>query len=116
MVFATEKQHINRLGEDEPGEDKPIFSDATRQIRIVALFFNKNRCTNGLVPTPSCPSICPRPLLLQCVLNCINFSAAVVVVHVVDQEVEILKLCKSIVEDGPDLFSLHKPSVDAPFR
>lgn len=32
------------------------------------------------------------------------------------QEVEILKLCKSIVEDGPDLFSLHKPSVDAPFR
>lgn len=34
----------------------------------------------------------------------------------VEQEVEILKLCKSIVEDGPDLFSLHKPSVDAPFR
>lgn len=31
------------------------------------------------------------------------------------EEVEILKLCKSIVEDGPDLFSLHKPSLDAPF-
>lgn len=38
------------------------------------------------------------------------------VVNIVSQEVEVLKLCKSIVEDGPDLFSLHKPSVDAPFR
>eukprot|EP00752_Nemacystus_decipiens_P001892 g1822.t1 len=31
------------------------------------------------------------------------------------EEVETLKLCKSIVDDGPDLFSLHKPTVDAPF-
>ncbi|CAM9155912.1 unnamed protein product, partial [Hapterophycus canaliculatus] len=31
------------------------------------------------------------------------------------QEVELLKLYESIVEEGPDLFSLHEPSVDAPF-
>eukprot|EP00903_Cladosiphon_okamuranus_P008106 g7813.t1 len=31
------------------------------------------------------------------------------------EEVEVLKLCKTIVEDGPDLFSLHKPTMDAPF-
>lgn len=32
------------------------------------------------------------------------------------QEVEVLTLYKSIVEDGPDLFSLHNPTSDAPFR
>eukprot|EP00904_Undaria_pinnatifida_P009495 jgi/Undpi1/5676/HiC_scaffold_2.g00950.m1 len=32
------------------------------------------------------------------------------------EEVEVLTLYKSIVEDGPDLFSLHNPTSDAPFR
>lgn len=33
-----------------------------------------------------------------------------------NQHVELLKLCQSIVEHGPDLFSLHNATIDAPFR
>lgn len=67
------------------------------------------------------PSICPCFLAPRSMLNTSHSLfgrgvVVVVVVNFVDQEVEMLKLCKSIVEDGPDLFSLHKPSVDAPFR
>ncbi|CAM9837881.1 unnamed protein product, partial [Laminaria digitata] len=32
------------------------------------------------------------------------------------EEVEILQLCKTIVEHGPDLFSLHRMEEHAPFR
>ncbi|CAM9309618.1 unnamed protein product [Ectocarpus sp. 6 AP-2014] len=32
-----------------------------------------------------------------------------------NQHVELLKLCQSIVEHGPDLFSLHNATIDAPF-
>lgn len=32
------------------------------------------------------------------------------------QEVETLLLYKSIVEEGPDLFSLHRVDIEAPFR
>lgn len=33
-----------------------------------------------------------------------------------EQEVELLTLYKAIVDSGPDLFSLHRVDLEAPFR
>lgn len=43
-------------------------------------------------------------------------SIHAVVFLCVIQEVEVLTLYRAIVEDGPDLFSLHKVDVEASFR
>lgn len=36
--------------------------------------------------------------------------------HDLIQEVELLTLYKAMVDNGPDLFSLHRVSIEAPFR
>lgn len=66
---------------------------------------------NGMPWTDCC---CCLLLLLCCVVawNC----CCLLLLSCSLQEVEVLTLYKSIVEDGPDLFSLHNPTSDAPFR
>lgn len=38
------------------------------------------------------------------------------VLYTISQEVEILTLCRDIVNNGPDLFSMHRVDLDASFR
>ena len=57
-----------------------------------------------------------RLVMLLFVVAAGRLQCVVVALLWLPQEVEVLTLYKSIVEDGPDLFSLHNPTSDAPFR
>lgn len=76
--------------------------------------------TRPLRPIPSAVSVYVLARSLQQPIAVAGLSVSLLLIYSFarcgSQEVEVLTLYKAIVEDGPDLFSLHSPTSDAPFR